>query len=145
MRIFFAIVLLLVAPAMSWACSCSEPDGSIEEQVAALYESSEIVGIFEVAGQSFGTKEFGERSERGRWLELEPIRLFKGSNETIFARAAPILFRSSCDVRYRKRHLVLVYAASNSPVPLSWCAPSGSIIRRLEHLSVLLGLSESPQ
>lgn len=145
MRSFVAIVMLFFVPSVSWACSCAAPVDSIEEQVSALYESSEVVGIFEVVGQSFGVKEFAERSERGRWLVLEPRRLFKGPNETMFARAAPIFIRSSCDVRYRKRHLILVYAAANSPVPLSWCAPSGSIIGRLEHLPVLFGLSQSPQ
>jgi hypothetical protein len=143
MRRFVVLAFLLFASSTALACSCARPDGPVEDQVSKLYESSEIVGVFEVTGWSFGSRSFEGSSQFGRWLHLEPRRIFKGPHAKLFAPVAPLLFGTSCDVSYSKGAALLVYASPMSPVRLSWCSPSGSLIRRLEHLPVIFARSEA--
>lgn len=136
------LVVLLLASFNVAACSCVRPDGSIEQQVIALYDASHVVGIFEVGGRSSSTRTFDGAQRTRRSLELVPRRLFKGEHSSMYAAAPPLLFRTSCDVTLRKGDLVLVYAPSSGPVSLSWCSPSGALLRKFEHLPVLFSLSE---
>jgi hypothetical protein len=143
MRSLVAAFMLLIPPYAAHACSCAEPNLPMEEHVASLFASSDTVGVFEVVGRSSGTRQFGLKSERGRWVDLEPRHLFKGSQAPIVSPAGPLIFRSSCDIPYRKGSLVLVYASADRPASLVGCAPSGPLVGRFEQLPVLFKLSQA--
>jgi hypothetical protein len=145
MRSVVANCIMLVASSAVHACSCAEPDAPIEEYVASLFQSSDVVGVFEVVGKSSGSRTFGVRSERGRWIDLEPRRLFKGPQTPVSAPAGPLFFRSSCDIPYRKGSLFLVYTSASGPASLSGCSPSGPLLGRFDHLPVLFKLSQDRQ
>ena len=138
-----ATLLLFSAPASALACSCEAFEGTVEAHVAGLFEASEVVGVFRVDGPGYKRVELPSGAESGRWYTLNPERLFKGQSEVRFARAAPMFLRSSCDIRYSRGDLVLVYAARSEVVRLSYCAASGSLMSRFDHLPVLFRLSES--
>jgi hypothetical protein len=143
MKVMASIALFAVSTAVS-ACSCEAPDDhQIDEHVRNLFASHEVVGVFRVEGPSYKKIEFSSGPESGRWYTLEPERLFKGERQVRFARAAPLILRSSCDVRYTEGDLVLVYATSAGAVRLSLCAHSGRLMGRFDHLPVLFRLSES--
>lgn len=142
MRQVLATIILLLASSEALACSCARPEGTIEQQVSALYVSSSIVGIFEVGDRSASSRLANGKSKTRRWIELLPHRLFKGEPASLFTPAPPLLFRTSCDARLRRGDLVLVYASSTDPVSLSRCSPSDSLLNKFDHLPVLFSLSE---
>jgi len=140
---FFAIWIFLSASAS--ACSCSSSDNGLEDAVTSAFSLSDDVYVAEVTDTDrIRIAWFGEKSTPGLRLKLVVRRSFKGSNSVgsiVLAETAK--WGAACGTPYSKGAVLLVYANGPPPLELKLCQLSGELVELLEHIPILLRLSES--
>ena len=136
---------LVAGGASARECTCSTSAGDLESEVAARFEASDVVAIFEVVGTTPAPVLVGSRTHAGRWIEIDTKTVFKGPRQPgtrYYAKVSSL--RTRCDARYARGDLVLAYISSVEPVDLSACSASGPIESRERELEALARLAESP-
>lgn len=143
--LFLLVGAFLAGDASARECTCGPPAEDLEAEVAARFDASDLVAVFEVAGTTPAPVMVGSRTHAGRWIELDTKTVFKGpprAGTRYYATVSSL--RTRCDARYRRGDLVLGYISAGKLVDLSACSASGPVESRERELEALARLAQSP-
>ena len=123
-------------------CTCGASSEELESEIAARFDSADLVAIFEVVGTSPAPVMVGSRTHGGRWIEIDTKEVFKGPRQTGTRYYATVSsLRTHCEARYERGDLVLAYITAGKLVDLSACSASGLVESRERELEELSRLS----
>ena len=130
---------LFFAATEGCACSCAlDSAASDRDRVARYFQSSDLVGVFEVVGRK-RTAVFGGT----RFALLQPKHIFKGAVvEPQILQAELGGTNTSCEVNVRKGELILVYSYGTEPIELTFCGWSRKLTNALRDLRYLFEITE---